>query len=337
RGSSHGQTRIIRQAYFEHPDYVPLCRRAYELWRDLESETGRELMHLCGLMLAGPTEGEAIAGARRAAELHGVGIENVAPEDARRRFRGFRFADADDVVFEANAGSLDVEDCVRAHVERAVTLGADLRTGETVIEWRADADSVHVRTGRNEYHAGRLIIAAGAWAGPLLSDLSLALRVLRKPVAWFPVATRDYDAAAGAPAFYFERPAGAFYGFPCLDGSTLKLAEHTGGEAVADPLRVDRSLRESDVAPLAAFLRETLPGVAAEPVRHSVCMYTHSMDGHFLVGYHPRWPNVLIAAGFSGHGFKFTGVIGESLADLATDGRTDLPINFLSPDRTLAD
>jgi sarcosine oxidase len=329
RGSSHGETRIIRQAYFEHPDYVPLLLRAYELWRELESETGQTLMRLHGLLLAGPPDGEAIPGARLAASRHGLQLENLGADEIRRRFRGFRIPAGFDVVCEPRAGALDVENCVRAHIEQAVARGAVIRTGETVIEWRSDGLEVTVRTDRASYTAGKLVIAAGAWSAGLIPGFPIPFRVVRKPQFWHETMTADYEASNGTPAYYFELPAGAFYGFPCLDGKLIKVAEHTGGQEIADPLNVDRGIHESDVRPVSEFVRQVLPGVRTEPSRHSICLYTFSPDGHFVVDRHPMHENVVIAAGFSGHGFKFTSVLGEALADLALDGRTEHPIGFL--------
>ena len=333
RGSSHGETRIIRQAYFEHPDYVPLLRRSYDLWRELESETGRRLMHLCGLMLAGPPDGEAISGAKLAAELHELEIESVPAASAAVRFPGFRVPEGSEVVFEDNAGYLEVENCVRAHQERAQAHGAVLQTGESVREWSSDGRSVRVRTDRGEYEAERLIITAGAWASRVLWELNVPLTVLRKPVFWHPVAGPEYDVARGAPTFYFEMPSGAFYGFPSLDGATVKLAEHSGGEPVADPDQLDRSIGERDFEPVGRFIEQTMPALDPRPQRSSVCMYTMSPDGHFLVDRHPQHANVVFGAGFSGHGFKFTSVLGEALADLALEGATTLPVEFLRIDR----
>lgn len=333
RGSSHGETRIIRKAYFEHPDYVPLLLRAYELWDELETESGRELCRLCGLFLAGPADGAAVAGARESARLYGVGLEDVALAEARRRYPGFRFADEVDVVFEPEAGYLDVERCVQAHVDRAVASGAELRANETVQQWSSDGKAVRVRTDRDEYEAASLVVTAGAWTGRMLGDLSVPLEVVRKPVCWCRVQGRDYDVAGGTPAYYFETPKGDFYGFPCIDGETIKVAQHSGGERVADPSNLDRDIHESDLRPMREFLQAAIPGVDRQPARHSVCMYTHTPDHHFIVDVHPELRNVAIGAGFSGHGFKFTGVLGQALAELAIDGRTDLPMGFLSLNR----
>lgn len=333
RGSSHGETRIIRKAYFEHPDYVPLLVRAYELWEGLQSGVGRELWNLCGLMLAGPPDGEAIAGAKLAAKQHRLPLEVPSLAEARKRFSGFRFRGDFAVVFEHDAGFLHVEECVTAHIERAVERGAALQTGERVLAWTSDGKSVRVRTTHDEYHAGRLIITAGPWAARMLSELSIPLEVVRKPLFWHGVKSHDYDLAKGGSTYFFDMPAGQFYGFPSLDGRALKVAEHTGGATVADPLTVDRGVHDSDTRPMREFLSEVIPNVSLEAIRHSVCMYTLTPDRHFIVDRHPRYQNVAIGAGFSGHGFKFATVIGEALADLALAGATKLPIEFLSLDR----
>lgn len=333
RGSSHGQTRIIRQAYFEHPDYVPLCIRAYELWDDLQADCGRTLSRMCGLMLAGPEDGEAIAGARLSARRYGVPIESLSAADAAGRFPGFRIPPEFSVVFEPHAGFLHVEDCVRAHVERAERHGAELRIRETVRNWRSEGGTVTVATDRGEYTAGRLVITAGPWAKQVLADMQLPLEVVRKPLFWFPTTDPALHVDNGCPGFLFEMPEGVFYGFPSLDGRTLKAAEHSGGRTVPDPAGVDRDAHPADTEPVAHFLAACLPGVDPVPHSHSICMYTLTPDRHFIVDRHPAHPNVVIGAGFSGHGFKFTTVLGEALADLALHGRTDLPVGFLSLER----
>ncbi|MGE0376222.1 MAG: N-methyl-L-tryptophan oxidase [Planctomycetaceae bacterium] len=330
RGSSHGETRIIRKAYFEHPDYVPLLVRAYELWRELEETTGRSLYTESGLILAGPPQGETITGALESARLHGVNVEALTLAAARRRYPLFAFADEHAVVFEPQAGYLRVEDCVTAHIEQARKLGASVMTGATVRNWSVDGGNVRVITDVQTWEAARLVITAGAWSGPLLERLPLPLRVLRKLLFWHDVSTPDWKEAT---AFFFETAAGCFYGFPSLDGRTVKLAEHTGGGTVDDPLAVDRGCHESDRAPVSAFVTRSIKHVSPSPSRHAVCMYTMTPDGHFIVDRDPEHPQVVFGAGFSGHGFKFTSVIGEALADLAVSGETSHPIRFLSLDR----
>ncbi|HVW03185.1 MAG TPA: N-methyl-L-tryptophan oxidase [Planctomycetaceae bacterium] len=334
RGSSHGDTRIIRQAYFEHPDYVPLLRQAYSLWHELEAETGDKLYRQQGLLTVGPADGSAVPGTRLAARTHGLQIDELSQADMLARFPGYALPEGMAAVFEPVAGSLAVERCVGAHVQRAVARGAVLNTEEAVQSWSSDGHRVQARTNRGEYEAGALIVTAGPWAGQMLANLGLRLRVLRKPVFWFPVMQQTlYSADAGAPLFFYEMPAGEFYGFSSFDGQTLKAAEHTGGDQVEDPLHVDRQLRPDDATSVASFLQQCLPGVGVAPVRYSVCMYTKTPDCHFIVDRHPQFANVVFGAGFSGHGFKFTSVLGKTLAELALDGSTQSPVEFLGLNR----
>ncbi len=334
RGSSHGETRIIRKAYFEHPDYVPLLLRAYDLWADLEAETKHQLFWPCGLMLTGLPDSEAISGARLSADQHALTIENLSASEAVKRWPGFRVPETFDVVFEPDAGFLKVEDCVRTHLDRAADCGATLLFDEPVVSWSSTGREVRVRTATREFAAASLIITAGPWASSVMSDLKLPLQVLRKPVFWHETTSPAYNLDAPMPTFYFEMSSSrTYYGFPSLDGQVLKVAQHSGGELVADPLLVDRQLYDADVRPVSEFLQACLPSVRSQPAKHSVCMYTVTPDRHFVVDRHPEFPNVVIGCGFSGHGFKFTSVLGEALAELAADGRTELPIDFLNLSR----
>ena len=329
RGSSHGESRIIRKAYFEHPDYVPLLHRAYDLWHALERTTGRTLFLPTGLVLSGPPHGETIQGARLSASQHGIELQNLTLNEAQLRFPGFSFPSDHDVAFEPGAGTLLVEECVQAHIDEAVRLGATIHGNEPVLEWSSTGERVLVRTSIGEYQSKSLIITAGAGAGDSLKSLDLPLKVVRKFVGWFPCRSNDYQARNGSPTFFFELPHGTFYGFPSLDGSTVKMAEHSGGESVIDPWNVDRACHTSDLIRLQQFLKSHLPNVDVTPARHAVCLYTLTPDHHFVIDRHPEWTNVAFAAGFSGHGFKFCPVVGEALADLVQCGKTTLPIQFL--------
>lgn len=333
RGSSHGESRIIRQAYFEHPDYVPLLLRTYELWRQIEQATERTLFHQVGLALSGVPTGETICGARRSAELHRLNVEELKPEEAHRRWPSLAFPPEHAVLFEPLAGLLLVEMCVQAQIDLARRRGAEIRSDERVLEWSSNGTSVVVRTDHGEYTAGSLVVTAGAWTGQCLQQLGLPLEVRRKYVGWFPIRDGSFGRVEQLPTYFYEFSHGTFYGFPSIDERTAKAAEHSGGELVRDPSQIDRSQLEADVTRLSDFIRSSIPGLDPTPERHSVCLYTMSPDQHFIVDSHPEWSNVVIASGFSGHGFKFAPVIGEALADLATTRATSLPINFLSLNR----
>lgn len=343
RGSSHGQTRLIRQAYYEHPDYVPLLRRAFELWTRLEADAGQQLYHQVGLLQIGPPDGEVLQGVRASARQHALPIENLTAAESHRRFPGFRVDDDCEAIFETRAGYLLVERCVQAHASQAVRLGAHLHAGETVRDWRAEGTTVVVETDRGTYATSRLIVTAGAWAAPLLGQLRIPLEVRRKPLYWFRPQTDIYRADLACPAFlydlekrgqnYFSAPAGCFYGVPQIDSAGIKVAEHTGGQVVADPLSVDRANDPADQQRVALFVERYLTQATTDCTDYTVCLYTMTPDRHFVVDAHPDHPQVVFAAGLSGHGFKFTGVLGEALSELALDGKTDLPIGFLSAGR----
>lgn len=329
RGSSHGQTRIIRQAYFEHADYVPLLVESYRLWEELEQLAGRQLKRETGLIQAGPADGVVVPGVLSAAEAHGLAVERLTAREVERRWPAFRVPHDLVGVFEPRGGLLYVEACVEACLAAAQAAGAELLAGVEVLDWTTGSD-ITVRTSAGEFHAARLVIAAGAWAGPLLSSLELGLTVRRKPLMWFDAAGADVQADADFPCFLFELPQGTFYGFPAIDDRGLKAAEHSGGAEVVDPLAVDRALGAGDQAPVQAFVRAHLPSVATPCRDHAVCLYTMSPDENFIVDYHPQDERIVFAAGLSGHGFKFTPVLGRALAELAVDGATALPVGFLS-------
>jgi sarcosine oxidase len=333
RGSSHGQTRLIRQSYFEHPDYVPLVQRAFAGWNELESISGETLYHEVGLVQIGRPDGVVIRGVRASAALHQLPIENLSAREAEARFPGLRVGDDCEAVYETRAGYLLVERCVAAHTLAAMRRDATLHTGETVRSWTAKGGSVEVETDRGKYAADRLVITAGAWAGTLLTDLGIPLEVRRKPLYWFRTSSDVYRADGGFPGFLFDLPGGCFYGFPQIDEASLKVAEHSGGRVVSDPLTVDRQIDTVDQGRVADFVKHHLTSASTECVQHVVCMYTMSPDEHLILDRHPRFPQVSFAAGLSGHGFKFAGVLGEELARLACEGVVDPRAKFLSAKR----
>jgi monomeric sarcosine oxidase len=330
RGSSHGQTRIIRQAYFEHPNYVPLLVESYRLWAELERKVGQQLLMETGLVEVGPADGVVVPGVLRAAREHGLEVEQLSAAEMAERWPSFRVPEEFVGVFERRAGLLRVEQCVRAQLVAAQEAGAELCSGVNVLEWSADGQGVRVETSAGEFTTERLVVTAGAWADKLLDGLDLRLEVRRKALMWHATSDDRTRAEAGFPCYLFEVPQGVFYGFPALDGRGLKAAEHSGGDAVDDPLNVDRRLHDADRAPVETFLKRHLPAAQTPCREFSVCLYTMSPDEHFIVDRHPQQEQVVFAAGLSGHGFKFTPVLGAALADLTIDGTTNLPIEFLS-------
>ncbi len=333
RGSSHGETRVIRLAYFEHPDYVPLLRRAYTLWEEMGQVRPESLYVQAGILEMGPEDGEVIPGVLDAARQHHLDIETLSSAEIEKRYAGLRVPESFVGVFEARAGFLRVEACVKAYAEEAVKRGAQLQTGETVLGWSPGGEGIAVETDRGRYRAGRLIVTAGAWAPQFLASLGVDLRVLRKPLLWYRTQTPHYRLDHGFPVWFLETDLGAIYGFPEIDAFGFKLAEHTKGTEVADPLQPDRDLWAADRLPLESLIQRHFPGVTSECLHHAVCMYTMSPDGHFIIDRHPGDARVCFVTGLSGHGFKFASVLGKIMCDLALNGETEMPIEFLSLDR----
>lgn len=332
-GSSHGSTRIIRKSYFEHPDYVPLLERAYSLWQDLEQESGRELLVESGLILSGRPDSALIQGLDACYAAHQLPHERIAAEEACRRYPPFSLPPDHVVYVDPIGGYLFVEACVEAHVALAQRHGADVYLHEDVLEWEANDSGVRLTTSRGTLRGGKLVITAGAWTRDLFDELAIPFTVLRKVQLWYDSPGLRGFRAGEFPCFYVDTPYGAFYGFPALSEQGIKVAEHSGGDVVDDPDKLNRGLESDDETKILRFLGETFPAFQPRRTRFSVCMYSMTPDQHFIIDRHPRFPNVVIAGGFSGHGFKFACVVGEILAGLALDGSTPHAIGFLGLDR----
>jgi sarcosine oxidase len=326
RGSSHGHTRVIRTAYYEHPDYVPILRRAWDRWYELEQLAEKPLLVETGCLSIGPTDGELVSGVRAAARLHGLALEAREPAP-------FHVPTGYACDYEAKAGYLMVEDCVRAHLERAVAAGAELRTEEPVRDWRAEGDGLAVRTDHDTYHCAKLVVTAGAWATRLLADLGVPLAVMRQVMLWFEPREPARFRRDRFPVFLYEHAQGAFYGMPMIDGRGVKIARHYGEPELSSPDGVDWTTTDADELPVRAFLNACLAAPFGRCTTRQVCQYTLTPDRHFVIDRHSANRNVVVAAGFSGHGFKFAPVVGEMLADLAETGTTRWPIDFLRATR----
>ncbi|MEM8678286.1 MAG: N-methyl-L-tryptophan oxidase [Planctomycetota bacterium] len=329
RGSSHGHTRVIRQAYFEHPDYVPLLLEAYRGWRLLEQETSSALLHPIGLLEVGPPQGEVIRGAQEAADRHGLALERLDAAEVSQRFPALSVPEGCVGVFEPAAGYLRVEDCVRECARAAQHHGAEIHTHETVLDWSPRKGGIRVQTDQASYDTQRLIITAGAWTARHVAGTDLEVRI--KHLHWFPTHEPKF-LPSHCPIFLYELPQGVFYGFPNIDQRGIKLAEHSGGAPLVDPDHRSQGVDDADLQRVTEFGREIL-GVPGAPTEHARCLYTMSRDHHFIVDLLSKTPNVAFVGGLSGHGFKFAVVLGRAVADLVTQQETELPIDFLSRQR----
>jgi sarcosine oxidase len=319
-GSSAGSTRIFRFAYFEHPRYVPLMRRSFERWQALERDFGEAFVTVTGGLDIGPPSGRVVTGAKEACRQHGLAHDVLDAREAAARFPAWRLPPQFEAVFQSEAGFLLADRAIVAHATLARKLGAEIHEGEPVRAWRASRDCVEVRTDKATYEAGSLVVAAGAWVAKLVPRLAGSAVPERQVVGWFK--TADPQLAVGAfPIFILEEPSGRmYYGFPDA-GEGLKIGKFRHRYEATDPDNVLRDIAPEDEQELRA-MAPFLSGGIGPASAFKTCMFVMSPDEHFIVDVLPDQRNVVVAAGFSGHGFKFCSGIGEILADLAMNGCT---------------
>jgi|SRR5579872_1448555 len=334
-GSSHGGSRVIRQAYFEHPAYVRLLLRVYELWHDLERRSGDRLMIRTGGLMAGSPDCEVVTGSLRSAREHGLPHQLLDAADIRRRFPVIHPLQHEVALYEEPAGVLFPEACVLAHLRWAIDEGAEARFGMPVRTWFETGRGVEVETADGErIEAEHLVITAGAWFGKVAADLRLPLKIERNVMHWFePLAHKEDFQPERFPVYILHREGvPMLYGMPDLPDQGVKGAFHHSLE-YTDPDFIDREVSADEVATFAHALRGWIPDGVGTHRRSTVCMYTMTPDEHFVIGRHPAHQHVVVAGGFSGHGFKFCAIVGEILADLITEGKSRHPIDLFAPDR----
>ncbi len=336
-GSSHGDSRMIRLCYYEHPDYVPLLKRAYQLWHELESESKQQILYLTGGLYMGRPDSDLVAGTLRAARDHDLKHQLLDRPELAKRYPQFHVPQDFVGVIEPNAGFLLPERAIAAHAELAIKHGAKLHGFEKVIDWNVQGNVVQVQTNRDQYSANRIIFCGGAWSEQLLGEIGVNLTVTRQVLGWVWPNNHSQFELGALPVWGIDLPDGSlFYGFPMHSHTPaggragFKIAHHFHGE-ITNPDTINRLPEREDENDFRPLLKQYIPDADGDLLSMAVCMYTNSPDSHFIIDHHPcaENGNITIACGFSGHGFKFASVLGEALADLATRGRTQLPIGFL--------
>jgi sarcosine oxidase len=332
-GSSHGTSRIIREAYLEGSDYVPIVQRAYELWRELEAETGQPLLNITGCLTIGEPQSTFVSGALASCQRFKLAHDYLSAAEVNRRFPGYSLSENLAAVYEPNGGYLLPEECVLAQLDQAARYGAKIHHNEPVLKWSVQAaNEVTVETDQGRYQAARLVITTGPWASELLAGLGIPLKVQRIVNCHFEPDSPARFQPEVFPVYLLEAPEGEYYGFPLLPGEGLKIGRHEIGE-VCTPQTINRQVAPDEIAMLKAVIDRYLPGGANAFKRSLTCMYTNTPDRNFVLDRHPAHSNVVYGCGFSGHGFKFAAAIGEILAEMAMEGRTRHSIEFLSAAR----
>jgi sarcosine oxidase len=332
-GSSHGESRVIRLAYYEHPNYVPLLRRAYELWSAVERESGQDLLTMTGGLMIGPPQSELVSGARASADEHGLEYTLLEPQDVIRQYPALHLADDEVALWEPQAGFLRPERCIETFVRLGLARGAEVHYTEPVRSWRADARGVEVRTDAGAFEAANLVFTCGARISGVVGDCMPPVKAERVPLFWMEPTNPDLFALGTLPIYMWESASGEmFYGFPHVEWPGVKVARHHSRD-YCDPDTVDRTVNAHDERLLREAIERRIPALNGPVVDSLICMYEDSPDEHFMIDRVAEHPNVIYAGGFSGHGFKFASVVGEIIADLVTRGAATPDADFLGTQR----
>jgi sarcosine oxidase len=339
-GSHAGQSRIIRKAYFEHPDYVPLLFHAYQNWNEIERISGQKLFFKCGLVYKGPANHSVIRGVLEAGKKYNIPLSEIASSDVPGSY--FR-RNEDLILLEEDAGFVLPEKTISTYLSEAKKNGAEIRTSCEVLEWAVKGDEVELKTNTGTLYANRIVITAGAWSSRMLKQFSIPLTVTRQVLVWVEPGDQERFVPERFPCWVIAETgtAGVYYGFPFLESASfpgpsgLKFAWHHPADPT-DPNQVDRDIHDREIQEVTRNVFAHIPALTGKVSASKTCLYTNTPDENFIVDVLPGTNSrVIVACGFSGHGFKFVPVMGEILADLATKGRTQLPIDFLSLKRFL--
>lgn len=332
-GSSHGLTRIIRLAYFEHPSYVPLLRRAFTLWRELEQGLDEPLLHVTGALDVGWAGSEVFEGSLRSCREHALSHEVLDAAALAARFPGWRPAANAMAVLQSDGGFLTPERCIAAHVQLARVHGATVREHAPVLRWRAGQGQVQVETAEGTHEAGQLVLTAGAWMGDLAPSLQPLLMPERQVLGWFGITDRAAFAPEAFPVFVLDADEGRYYGFPEYGVPGFKIGRYHHHAERVHPDTMSRVCTPEDEAALRSAVARYFPAANGALQRTAACLFTNTPDEHFIIDRAPGAPEVLLVSPCSGHGFKFCSVIGEACADLVVHGRTDHDIALFRLDR----
>ncbi len=338
--SSHGDSRLIRLGYFEDPSYVPLLQRAYENWRTLEARLREDILTVTGVLQIGKPDSKIVSGTRKSCALHNLPLETLSPDQMRGRFPVFSLDQDEVALLDPQGGYIRPEAAVMGHLKLAASDGAALHFGEKVTAIEPSEGGVSIISDTGRYTAAKVIVATGSWISELVPALRGHAVPIKQVVSWYQPTDGLVTQPQRMPVFIRdEGENGSFFGFPSIGIDGVKVGRHAHFREPIDPNQPNPVVNERDTDLLDSFIQRRLPSAAGLRVRSTTCRYTMLPSEDFLIDFLPSDNRIVVASPCSGHGFKFTSVVGEILADLALDGGTDLPIgafSFAAMDRFLA-
>ena len=332
-GSSHGDSRLIRLGYFEDPSYVPLLQRAYQNWRALEARLRENVLEITGVLQIGLPDSKIVSGTRASCAMHGLAHEVLDRDETARRFPVFQLDQGEIAIFDPQGGYLRPEAAVTGYLKLASNDGAVLHFGERVTSIDHDDAGVTIRSGEGTYRSRKVIVATGSWISELVPELREHAVPIRQVVAWYQPRDSFVTQPRRMPCFLRdEGDEGSYFGFPAIGRDGVKVGRHAHFREAIDPNQPNPPVNDKDTSLLDGFIGKRLPAAAGLRANATTCRYTILPSEDFLLDLAPTSSKIVVASPCSGHGFKFTSVVGEILADLALDGGSKLPIGAFSFD-----
>ncbi|MBS4195245.1 N-methyl-L-tryptophan oxidase [Lederbergia citri] len=333
KGAGHGETRIFRTAYGEGVEYVPLLKEARLLWRELEGETGVELYTENGGTMFGPKGDIFMKNVEASVNEFSLPHKKYTGSEAKKVYPQINFKENHVAIYEEFAGFLRPELSIETAVKRGEELGGNIFTESPVEKIEADENGVTIICEDRQFRVKKVIVSSGGWTSQILPELKLPLSLERQVLVWYDAKNPEQFTPEKFPIFSRMKDGIGFYGFPTVDGKTVKVALHHGGQIVNHPDEVDREIHESDLEPVTEKVKEYFPDLIPVPVKAKTCFYTNTPDEHFILGPAPGLPNVTLLGPMAGHGFKFAPIMGKIAAELATDKTPTLEIGMFDPSR----
>lgn len=328
-GSSHGETRAFRQAYFEHENYVPMLKEAYSMWKKFALNSKKDIFYETGVLALGKADGNLISGMNKSAKLHDISIDKISSSKLSHKYPYFNVPKNFEAILEKKAGTLFIENIISENLKIAKSNGANVLLNSQLINWNSEGKLIELFCSNQVLKTKRLVICAGAWSDNLLSNLGMDLKIRLKHMHWINNSDQRMFINNGCPVFCFESDKHIFYGFPEINKNRIKIAQHTGGTLISKPSQKTNLQENFELQTTQALLEKHIPFLNFDTVKHDTCLYTMSPDEHFIVDNHPNDNRISFAAGLSGHGFKFSNILGKILCDLVTENENELNIDFL--------
>jgi len=332
-GSSHGLSRVIRLAYHEGLEYVPLVLRAHDRWLELEKIYKEKLLNITGCLDIGLENSDIVTGSIKACDEFDIPHEIFRGTELSEKFPAYLLSEEYFGVFQKDGGFLLPESCIKMYVKESINNGADVKQNCKVLGWKSDDNIVNISTSDGDFQTKKLVITTGAWTGILENEISSILTPERQVVSWFKPDNPEHYNIDNFPVFNMKVPEGHYYGFPIHHYEGMKIGRFGHLKEQIDPDLINREINELDISTLRVPMEKYFKPTNPEPLFSQVCMFTNTPDAHFVLDYLPRHDNVFIACGFSGHGFKFASVIGEIISDLIVDGATEFDLGLFSLNR----